>query len=244
MTIEKDKQEDPKELDEDLDTPASPTEDSAKEDLSSEAAEPTAGEGMSEASLSESGGTEIQLPEETLNEALSAASPKTEGIFGALLRFFSRRAVRITATALLAPVLVSAGVLIGLHLQNASTDPDLDPGAEEYPYVGSVTPQEGEISIPGYADMVFPANTQKVRVALVNPKENDCYFVFSFLLWKNGEELYRSGMIPPGMAVTEQTLSRGLSAGEYLLILRVQSYSLSDKKAMNSVDMEVILTVQ
>lgn len=203
---------------------------------------PTDGEAPLDSALV-SEGIEATLPREAAAEALSAAPVEAKGIVGALVRFFSKRAVRIAAASLLAPVLVSAGILIGVQLQEAGKDPSVDPNAEKYPYVGSVIPQEGEIAIPGYADMTFSANTQDVRVALINPEENDCYFVFSFLLGESAEEIYRSGLIPPGMAVTEQTLSRSLPAGEYLLVIRVQTYSTEDKRAMNSLDMEVRLTV-
>ena len=91
--------------------------------------------------------------------------------------------------------------------------------------------------------MIFPKDRVSVQSVLVNPEENDCYFVYSFVLMETGEELYRSGMIPPGMAVQEQTLSRPLAAGEYMLLIRVQAFSLEDKHEMNGVNMEVPLTV-
>lgn len=217
-----------------------------EESLSAEpdpAAEPSAEEGVPADPSLASEDVDVPLSGEAAGEALSAVRTGKQGILCAVTRFFSKRAVRIAAASLLAPILVSAGILIGVQLQEAGKDPSVDPDAEKYPYVGSVIPQEGEIAIPGYADMTFSANTQDVRVALINPEENDCYFVFSFLLGESAEEIYRSGLIPPGMAVTEQTLSRSLQAGEYLLVIRVQTYSTKDKQAMNSLDMEVRLTV-
>jgi hypothetical protein len=151
--------------------------------------------------------------------------------------------VRVLLVLLAAAILVGVGVFCGLYLRERLIDPDLDPDAEDYPYQNEVTVQEGEIAVPGFSAMIFPKDRVSVQSVLVNPEENDCYFVYSFILMETGEELYRSGMIPPGMAVQEQTLSRPLAAGEYMLLVRVQTYSLEDKHEMNGVNMEVPLTV-
>ena len=151
--------------------------------------------------------------------------------------------VRVLLILLAAAILVGVGVFCGLYLRDWLTDPDLDPDAKDYPYQNEVTVKEGEIAVPGFSAMIFPKDRVSVQSVLVNPEENDCYFVYSFVLMETGEELYRSGMIPPGMAVQEQTLSRPLAAGEYMLLIRVQAYSLEDKHEMNGVNMEVPLTV-
>lgn len=167
-------------------------------------------------------------------------TPLPEGA-GEKKRIQPLRVVMVLVSALL---LIGVGLFCGLFLREWLTDPDLDPNAQDYPYQNEVTVQEGEIAVPGFSAMLFPADRVGVQSILVNPEENECYFVYSFSLKGSAEVLYRSGMIPPGMAVQEQTLSRPLAAGEYTLIIRVQTYSLEDKHEMNGVNMEVPLTVK
>ena len=81
-----------------------------------------------------------------------------------------------------------------------------------------------------------------MQIVLLNPDGNPCYFRFSLILSETDEELYRSGLIPPGMAVTDIELNRALEAGEYALRIRIESFSLSDRSEMNGADMETKLT--
>ena len=153
---------------------------------------------------------------------------------------------QLILTVLLVIVSVGGGVLLGMWLSNRDFDPDIDPNAKDYADLniraGDVTP--GNFTAPGYKDISFRANTEKVQMILPNYEGNPCYIRFSLVLKDNGEILYRSGLVPPGKAITEITLSRPLDEGVYTLQLYVEALSLEDRSAMNRIISEIKLTVQ
>lgn len=125
--------------------------------------------------------------------------------------------------------------------------PELDPNASEW--VGERLPDKstGEsvgIKIPGYPSISLPADRQEVVMALLNPEGNPCYFTFELVLRDTGEVLYTSGLVPPGQAIYDVTLSRALPAGEYNATIRISTTSLEDGSAMNGANMETVLIVQ
>ncbi len=142
--------------------------------------------------------------------------------------------------------LIVGGFFFGMSLQPAGRDPDIDPNAKDYKdlYVSAGDVEEGSISAPGYSIIHFPKNKTNVQMILPNPKGNPCYFRFVLVLAETGEELYRSGLIPPGMAVTDLTLSRPLDAGFYTMKILIETESLTDRTAMNGVQMEAELIVK
>lgn len=156
-------------------------------------------------------------------------------------------------------LLIGGGVVLGLNWQNwfggdtqtpASTStlvPDLDPNASNW--VGQQLPDQsgGEstgIQIPGYPSITLPADTQEVPVALLNPEGNPCYFRFELVLKDTGESLYQSGLVAPGQAIYNITLSRPLSAGEYDAVIQITTSSLEDLSPMNGANVETLLIVQ
>ena len=106
----------------------------------------------------------------------------------------------------------------------------------EHPAVG--------IKIPGYPSITLPANQQTVNMALLNPEGNPCYFTFEIVLKDSGESLYQSKLVPPGQAITEVTLARALSAGEYAATIKITTTSLEDGSAMNGANVETVLIVK
>jgi len=156
------------------------------------------------------------------------------------------RPLHLLLALLGAVVLVTGGVFFGIWInQNILHDPDIDPGASDYGnlYEDQENTDPGNIAAPGYADVTLPADTKSVQMVLINPKGNPCYFRFILELEDSGEEIYRSGLIPPGMAVTDLTLTHPLEAGEYRLRIRIETQSLQDKTPMNGIEMAVKLTV-
>lgn len=153
----------------------------------------------------------------------------------------------LAIAAILVAVLTAGSLLLGMWINRLqSTDPDeIDPSAKDYHsiYANAGAEDGKEITVPGYTDVFFPAGERDAQIVLLNPDGNPCYFRFSLILSDTGEELYRSGLIPPGMAVTEVKLSRALDAGEYSLRIHIESFSLIDRSEMNGADMETRLTV-
>ena len=121
----------------------------------------------------------------------------------------------------------------------------IDPAAKDYHsiYADAGSSNSDEITIPGYNEVFFPAGERDVQIVLLNPDGNPCYFRFSLILSNTGEELYQSGLIPPGMAVTDVRLNRALDVGTYDLRIHIESFSLADRSTMNGADMETHLIV-
>ena len=100
------------------------------------------------------------------------------------------------------------------------------------------------IKIPGYPSITLPKDQETVNVALLNPEGNPCYFTFEIVLKDTGESLYKSKLVPPGKAITEITMSRALSAGEYNATIKITTTSLEDGSAMNGANVETVLIVK
>ena len=116
---------------------------------------------------------------------------------------------------------------------NGQTLPDKTPSA---PAVG--------IKIPGYPSIMLPKDQKTVNVALLNPEGNPCYFAFEIVLKDTGESIYQSKLVPPGKAITEITMTRALSAGEYPATIKITTTSLEDGSAMNGANVETVLIVK
>ena len=162
-----------------------------------------------------------------------------------------RTLIILTAVVVL---LVAGGVILGMNWNQWFGDtpaedvfaPDIDPDARDWE-AELPGQEEGEaegIQIPGYPSITIPADTEDVTVALVNPEGNPCYFTFELVLTDTDEVLYTSKMVPPGQMVSDITLSRALSAGEYNATIRITTASLEDGSAMNGANVETVLIVQ
>ena len=127
-------------------------------------------------------------------------------------------------------------------------DLDIDPDAGDWkdnlpPDKTDNPPAEG-IKIPGYPSIMLPKDQQTVNVALLNPEGNPCYFTFKIVLKDTGEVLYQSKLVPPGKVITQITLSRALSEGEYPAIIQITTTSITDGSAMNGANVETVLIVK
>ncbi len=124
----------------------------------------------------------------------------------------------------------------------------IDPGAQKWD--GLKLPDKTEdapavgIKIPGYPSITLAADQQTVNAALVNPEGNPCYFTFEIVLKDSGESIFQSKLVPPGQALTEITMSRALSAGEYEATIKITTTSLADGSAMNGANVETVLVVR
>ena len=130
--------------------------------------------------------------------------------------------------------------------QNGNLDIDENAGdwnGEQLPDKTDDAPAAG-IKIPGYPSITLPKDQKTVNVALLNPEGNPCYFTFELVLKDTGESLYKSKLVPPGKAITEITMSRALSAGEYNATIKITTTSLEDGSAMNGANVETVLIVK
>lgn len=106
----------------------------------------------------------------------------------------------------------------------------------------SKDPAQPGIKVPGYGDLLFPADTDVVPLTLYNPKENNCNFVFELSLDNSDEPFFRTGLIPPGEAVTE-IKTGGLAAGDYSLQMKILTYDTETGTPLNNAVVKTKLTV-
>lgn len=102
--------------------------------------------------------------------------------------------------------------------------------------------QEGQsIQIPYYPDI----NVEKkdAAVTLVNPKENPCYFTYTFFRQDTGEKIYQSGLLEPGKAIDGMKLDKELKTGVYQISILINTYSLDDRSPMNNATVKTKLVV-
>lgn len=113
---------------------------------------------------------------------------------------------------------------------NQSVQPKLDPNASAFDakLERPASWDDSKILVPGYDTLKMSAGSDMVYVALFNPKENPCYFQFKLIMDETGEELFSTGLVPPGSAVTSVKLPSKLEAGIYDITIKISSFSLSD----------------
>lgn len=90
------------------------------------------------------------------------------------------------------------------------------------------------IQLPGYGEITVMQGDRTLKITLVNPEDNPCYFRYRLELPDSGSVLYESDLIQPGRAVTEIPLENLPNVGDYDLDINIDTYSLEDgTTAMN-----------
>lgn len=157
------------------------------------------------------------------------------------------RVMRKSAVKLLLPVFLlalMAGGLGGYLLWQGR--PVLEESAVAYQMPGGVKNEESdEILVPGFGTITMDADSTTVHAALANPEGNPCYFKYRIRLSDTGEQIYESGWLEPGTAVTEWDISEKLPEGEYPVQILVQTASLENyKEEMNQGVVNAALVVR
>ena len=143
--------------------------------------------------------------------------------------------------------MVVGGVLLGVLLGNRNGDNAFNGSPVDYDWElqHGATTNPNQITLPGYADLLFPADKKQIEMVLPNHKSNPCYLRYTLMLEETGEILYQSPLIAPGKAVLEIELSRILPIGDYHLIIAIDSVSLADGRTpMNGAEHRVLLQVR
>ena len=149
------------------------------------------------------------------------------------------------AVAVVAAMVVG-GVVLGVVLGNKKNS-GFDDSLVDYEFVlpEGGTINEGQIVLPGYVELTFPARKQEIEIVLPNPQGNPCYFRYTLILEDTGEVLYQSRLIPPGKALEWIKLSRPLEKGDYALVIKIDSFALADGSTpMNGGEQKVLLKVR
>ena len=90
-----------------------------------------------------------------------------------------------------------------------------------------------QIQIPYYGNIYMSSGNRTIDMYLVNPKENKCYFQYTFTL-NSGEKIYQSGLIKPGRALEKPELKKVMKPGKYDLNIHINTYTCDTKKKLNN----------
>nr|WP_294494136.1 hypothetical protein [uncultured Mediterraneibacter sp.] len=147
------------------------------------------------------------------------------------------RVIRRSIAKILIPILILL-VLIGggtWWYMSRQGMPELDKSAIAYQMPDGMKNEDpSQILMPGFSTITMDEGGTTVHAALANPEGNPCYFKYFISLSDTGEQIYESGWIEPGMAVTEWDISEELPAGEYPIYILVQTGSLENyEEGMN-----------
>jgi len=125
--------------------------------------------------------------------------------------------------------------------QNTNSDFMIDPNAGDGSVPTESPGKADSIKIPGYPSITIAANTPNVRMALLNPEGNPCYFKFEIVLKDTGETIYESQYVPAGKTITDVTLTHGLSEGEHPATIKISTVALDQKTPLNGANVETVL---
>lgn len=77
-------------------------------------------------------------------------------------------------------------------------------------------------------------------IALWNPDTNPCYFQFIIMEKDSGEVIYKSGLIPPGEAVTKVKFKHRISQGIHEALMTIRTYDLKNhEQEMNGGNVKI-----
>lgn len=145
-------------------------------------------------------------------------------------------------------VLTAVSVLLALAAVFGASYMGASMGAGRSPQAAAETAQEpqdaGEsIAIPAFEKIRLRANQTAQEVTFYNPAENRCFFIISLLV--DGNQIYRSEMMPPDTEVNAIDLSEPLYSGEYRgAVLQYSCYDLYTQRELNGAEMNVLLEVE
>lgn len=94
--------------------------------------------------------------------------------------------------------------------------------------------ENADIQIPYYTDIYMESGTDLIDMVLINPKENECYFSYTFTLSETGEVIYQSDLIESGRALKEVKLNQKMEPGTYKLDIRIDTYSIEEQDVLNN----------
>lgn len=140
-------------------------------------------------------------------------------------------------------VIVLAAIAFGAWIGAKQNDPwRVESGLADYGGFSSESGSSDQIVIPGYGEILLDADTRDVMLILPNPSGNPCYFRFSILLKDGNEEIYTSGLVPPGKAIEKLRLNRKLEKGNYPAIIQIETFSMDGTLTpMNGANVETVL---
>lgn len=110
----------------------------------------------------------------------------------------------------------------------------------ELPENGKQTEASAEtIIFAGYSNMYF--TTDNDSLALVNPKENTVYMVYSLI--KDNKTLYESKGIKPGQMITVN-VGDYFSTGTHDVVMQISTYDINNYARCNGAEQAIKITIE
>ena len=109
--------------------------------------------------------------------------------------------------------------------------------------MAEANPDATSIAINGYPALSFQEGETNVYLGFENPAGNPGNMTFALVLDDGGETIYQSGAVPPGKAINNATLTRGLDAGTYDATIEVRCYHVETGGALNNANLDTKITV-
>ena len=131
-------------------------------------------------------------------------------------------------------VAIAAGFLLGNSRNSAANGLKVQKNTVEWDQDMKSADKDAGIQIPYYSDVYMKGGTDTIDMTLVNPKENVCYFTYTFILSDTGEEIYQSDLIGPGRALEQVKLNQEVPNGTYKLNIRVDTYTMENQETLNN----------
>lgn len=154
---------------------------------------------------------------------------------------------KINLRLIIIPIVVLMLLVAGAFLlRNQKGESFLDKNAK--PFESSLKRDEAlgdsRILLPGFETLYMDEGSDELYVALSNPEGNPCYFQYTIYMGGREKEIYQSGMIQPGDAVTTVKMPNKMKKGTYQLRIKIRSYALQDHESeLNGGDMQATLIV-
>lgn len=110
-------------------------------------------------------------------------------------------------------------------------------------------PNPQNIRLPGIEKIYADAGDTHVNQLLLNVEGNAYNLQYTITLEDTGEEIYKSKVIPPGHGVREFNMTRSFEAGEYPIVIVVNSSAMeesdgTENMAYNAGQLEAVLIVE
>ena len=91
--------------------------------------------------------------------------------------------------------------------------------------------KEGMLAISMTPEPTFYSGSSLGKVMIKNPAQNTKNFTVKFVMNSTNEEVYKSGLIPPGGVLEEAKLNKNLPKGSYSATAYFESYDENNEKA-------------
>lgn len=151
---------------------------------------------------------------------------------------------RMAVLLLIVLILLGGGILGLREMMRPADDTPIRIASGEM-----TNPNPENIRLPGIERIYADAGSTRVNQLLLNVEGNAFNLQYTITLEETGEEIYQSKVIEPGYGVREFDMNRSFEAGEYPILITVNSSALEEADgqedaAYNAGQLEAMLIVE